>query len=44
MTWVASVLLLIGVFAYVFYPDRTVTPQAAKPWLEFLRERREKSV
>lgn len=41
MTWVASALLVIGVFAYVFYPDHTVRTQAAKPWLEFLRERRE---
>ncbi len=41
MTWMASALLVIGVFAYVFYPDRTVAPQTAKPPLEFLRERRE---
>ncbi len=41
MTWTSCVLLVVGVFAYVFYPDRMVTPQASKPWLEFLRERRE---
>ncbi len=41
MTWVVSILLLISVFAYVFYPERTVTPQASKPLLELLRERRE---
>ncbi|MEI9977586.1 MAG: hypothetical protein WDN23_01070 [Edaphobacter sp.] len=41
MTWLACVLLVIGVFVYVFYPDDTIAPQAAKPWLEFLRERRD---
>jgi hypothetical protein len=41
VTWMASALLVIGVFAYVFYPGHTVAPQAAKPRLEFLLERRE---
>jgi hypothetical protein len=41
VNWAASAFLVIGVFAYVFYPDRAVAPQATKPWLEFLRERRE---
>ena len=41
MNIIASALLILGVFAYVFYPDRSIVPQAAKPRLEFLRERRE---
>jgi hypothetical protein len=35
------VLMMTGIFVYVFYPDHALAPQAAKPWLEFLRERRE---
>lgn len=41
MTALAGVLLLIGLFAYVFYPDRAVLAQTAKTRLEFLEERRE---
>jgi F0F1-type ATP synthase membrane subunit b/b' len=41
MNVIASALLIVGVFAYVFYPDRSIVPQVAKPLLEFLRERRD---
>lgn len=38
---IASAILLIGVFAYVFYPERRVEAQRRKTRLEYLRERRE---
>lgn len=41
MTALAGVLLLIGLFAYVFYPDRAVLAQTGKTRLELLEERRE---
>lgn len=41
MSWIASILLMAGIFVYIFYPDRALVSQSAKPWLEFLRERRE---
>ncbi len=41
MTWIASILLVIGIFIYVFYPDAAVASQSDKPMLEFLREQRE---
>ena len=41
MTTLASTLLLIGCFLFVFWPDRNVQAQHAKTRLEYLRERRE---
>jgi hypothetical protein len=38
---IASALLVMGVFAYMFYPDGAVETQVVKTWLEFLGERRE---
>ncbi len=37
----ACSILLIGIFAYVFYPERSVEEQHQKTRLEFLRERKE---
>jgi hypothetical protein len=34
-------VLLIGVFAYVFWPERHATAQTTKTQLEYLRERRD---
>ncbi len=41
MTTFACGALLIGLFAYVFYPQRQVTRQTMKSRLDFLRERKE---
>lgn len=41
MTWLACAVLAIGVFVYVFYPQRRTELQSQKTRLEFLRERRE---
>lgn len=41
MTTIASVLLIVGCFLYVFWPERHVQAQLAKTRLEYLRERRE---
>ena len=38
---IASALLLIGCFLFVFWPERNVEAQHAKTRLEYLRERRE---
>ena len=37
----ACAILLIAIFAYVFYPDRNVQAQHQKTRLEYLRERKE---
>jgi hypothetical protein len=37
----ACSLLLIGIFAYVFYPERNLEQQHQKTRVEFLRERKE---
>jgi hypothetical protein len=41
MTILACSVLLIGVFAYVFWPERHATAQTTKTQLEYLRERRD---
>lgn len=41
MTTLASAVLLIGAFLFVFWPERNVEAQHSKTRLEFLRERRE---
>jgi hypothetical protein len=41
MTTIACGLLLIGIFFYVFYPERSVEAQPQKTRLDFLRERKE---
>ena len=41
MSTVASALLLIGLFVYVFWPERNVEAQYVKTRLEYLRERRD---
>ncbi len=41
MTLFACALLLIGIFAYVFWPERHATAQTTKTQLEYLRERKE---
>jgi len=41
MTILACSVLLIGVFAYVFWPERHATAQTTKTHLEYLRERRD---
>ncbi|HET6217288.1 MAG TPA: hypothetical protein VFE27_09755 [Acidobacteriaceae bacterium] len=41
MSTIACGLLLLGVFAYVFYPDRHVERQRTKTRLDFLREQKE---
>lgn len=41
MIAIACGLLLIGIFAYVFYPERKVQEQHQKTRVEFLRERKD---
>lgn len=41
MSWIGSALLLIGIFGYVFWPQRKTAIQAQKTRLEFLRERKD---
>ena len=41
MIALACAALLIGCFAFVFWPDRNVAAQSAKTRLEYLRERQE---
>ncbi len=41
MTTIACALLLIGIFAYVFYPERNSEAQVQKTQLDFLLERKE---
>jgi cbb3-type cytochrome oxidase subunit 3 len=41
MTLVACAILLIGIFAYVFWPERHATAQTTKTQLEYLRERKD---
>jgi hypothetical protein len=41
MSTVACGLLLIAIFAYVFYPERHVERQRTKTRLDFLREQKE---
>jgi len=41
MSTIASGLLLIGLFLYVFWPDPNAEAQRNKTRLEYLRERRE---
>lgn len=41
MTILACGLLLLGVFAYVFYPERKIEQQHEKTRVEFLEERKE---
>ena len=41
MTVIACAALLVGIFLYVFWPEKNVQAQHAKTRLEYLRERRE---
>ena len=41
MTVVACATLMIGLFAYIFWPERHATAQTTKTQLEYLRERRD---
>jgi hypothetical protein len=41
LSTIACGLLLIAVFAYVFYPERKVEAQVQKTRLDFLRERKD---
>lgn len=41
LSLLACALLLIGIFAYVFYPEGRVEAQTEKTRLDFLRERKE---
>jgi hypothetical protein len=41
MSAIACGLLLVGIFLYVFYPERNVEAQHLKTRLEYLRERQE---
>jgi hypothetical protein len=41
MSAVACGLLLLGIFAYVFYPERHVERQRTKTRLDFLREQKD---
>jgi hypothetical protein len=41
MSTIACGLLLIGIFIYVFYPERRVEAQVQKTRLDFLRERKD---
>ena len=41
MTWFGCAVLAIGIFVYVFYPQRTTELQTQKTRLEFLRERKD---
>lgn len=40
MTLAACILLLVGCFVFIFYPERQVAAQPQKTRLEYLRERR----
>jgi hypothetical protein len=41
MILLACAILLIGIFAYVFWPERVATAQTTKSQLEYLRERKD---
>jgi hypothetical protein len=41
MTIAACAALLIGLFAYIFWPERHATAQTTKTQLEYLRERKD---
>ena len=41
MIWLACSVLTVGIFVYVFYPQRTTELQTQKTRLEFLRERKD---
>ena len=41
MTILACAILLIGLFAYIFWPERHATAQTTKTQLEYLQERRD---
>ncbi|WP_047487216.1 hypothetical protein [Terriglobus sp. TAA 43] len=41
MAYVACIALLIGVFAYTFWPEKNPFVQRATSRIDFLRERRE---
>jgi hypothetical protein len=41
MSLIASALLLVGCFVYVFWPEHNPEMQPSKTRLEYLRERRE---
>jgi hypothetical protein len=41
MTWFGCAALLVGIFVYVFYPQRRTEVQSQKTRLEFLRERKD---
>jgi uncharacterized short protein YbdD (DUF466 family) len=41
MIFAACAVLLIGIFIYVFYPQRKAEEQTQKTRLEFLRERKD---
>ena len=41
MIWFGCAALTIGIFVYVFYPQRRTELQTQKTRLEFLRERKE---
>lgn len=41
MIWLACAVLSIGIFVYVFYPQRKTELQTQKTRLEFLRERKD---
>lgn len=41
MSLIACGVLLIGIFVYVFYPERNIEAQHHKTRLEFLRERKD---
>src|SRR5579885_2027568 len=41
MSTVACGLLLVGIFAYVFWPERRIEAQTQKTRLDFLRERKD---
>jgi cbb3-type cytochrome oxidase subunit 3 len=41
MSTIACALLLVGIFAYVFWPERRIEAQTQKTRLDFLRERKD---
>lgn len=41
MTIASCAALLIGLFAYIFWPERHATAQTTKTQLEYLRERKD---
>lgn len=41
MTQIAMIVLLLGCFAYVFWPERNPFTQADKTQVDYLRERKE---